>query len=87
MDRKHDVNEIDLKVTNVQFGDGAIFIDWESNIGFGEYTIEYNPNWNSMPQLFFADSEYMDSNDDKSFLRLLLKKASEWIIERIDIRG
>ena len=87
MSRRHNVNDIDLKVTNVWFGERLMLINWESNIGFGEYCIEWEMDYNSSSQLLFADSECMDSNEDKDFLKLLLEKAFEWIIERIDIRG
>ena len=82
MVRLHDVNEIDLKVTDVWFSDSnAALITWESNIGFGEYLIE------TLEHGVLGYSECMDSNEDKDFLKLLLKKASEWIVEHISIEG
>lgn len=42
---------------------------WSGNIGFGEYTIyraEEEEQWR-------AESEHMDTTDDKEFLALLLK--------------
>ena len=44
-------------------------IKWDSDIGFGEYTIYKavdSDKWQ-------ADSEHMDSNEDKAFLNELLK--------------
>ena len=81
MDRKHDVNKIDLKVMNVEFCDEYMEIYWDSSIGFGCYDIIQGDH------KYEGYSEYMDSNEDKDFLKLLLEKAFEWIIERIDIRG
>jgi len=81
MDRKHDVNKIDLKVMNVEFYDDSMEIYWDSSIGFGRYDITQDD------LKYVGYSEHMDSNEDKDFLKLLLEKASEWIIERIDIKG
>ena len=37
--RKHDVNEINLKVYDVELSDDQMIIRWTSDIGFGEYSI------------------------------------------------
>lgn len=79
MDRKHDVNKIDLKVMNVEFYDDSMEIYWDSSIGFGRYDITQDD------LKYVGYSESMDSNEDKDFLKLLLKKASEWIVEHISI--
>ncbi len=83
MDRKHDVNKIDLKVMNVEFSIDSMEIYWESSIGYGRYDIIQGDH----KYEYEGYSECMDSNEDKDFLKLLLEKASEWIIERIDIKG
>jgi hypothetical protein len=44
-------------------------IKWDSDIGFGEYTI-YKAVGSDKWQ---ADSEHMDNNEDKAFLNELLK--------------
>lgn len=44
-------------------------IKWDSDIGFGEYTI-YKAVGSDKWQ---ADSEHMDNNEDKAFLKELLK--------------
>ena len=44
-------------------------IKWDSDIGFGEYTI-YKAIGSDKWQ---ADSEHMDNNEDKAFLKELLK--------------
>ena len=83
MGRRHDVSSIDLKVIEVEFFSYGVYIAWESDIGLGVYTIYTIEDNNSK---LVGESECMDSNEDKDFLKLLLKLASEWIIERIDIR-
>lgn len=45
-------------------------IKWDSDIGFGEYTI-YKAVGSDKWQ---ADSEHMDNNEDKAFLNELLKQ-------------
>lgn len=50
---------------------------WYGNIGFGEYNIYRKTSENQ----WHGDSECMDTNDDKSFLKILM----EQFIERIDI--
>ena len=44
-------------------------IIWSGNIGWGEYTIYHAVNDNQ----WYADSECMDTNEDKKFLNELLK--------------
>jgi hypothetical protein len=85
--RKHDPDNInlDIKRINVYPGyskndvlvhDGAIVIQWESDIGFGEYSLRKDiaGNW-------IALSECMDREDDKS----LLKKLLELFLEQIEV--
>jgi hypothetical protein len=62
--------EINVEVYDVETfeeGDGIV-LKWGGNIGWGEYTLYYNPNTDK----WMGDSEYMDKNDDKKFLRKLL---------------
>jgi hypothetical protein len=47
----------------------GIVIKWDSDIGFGEYTIYKAADSNKWQ----ADSEHMDNNEDKAFLNELLK--------------
>ena len=42
-------------------------IEWDSDIGFGQYTIYKTPDG------FAADSEHMDSNEDKEFIKELMR--------------
>lgn len=57
----------------------GIIIRWDSDIGFGEYTIYKEAG----SDLWRAESEHMDSNDDKSFLKELLKS----FVEKLEITG
>lgn len=73
MARKHDVTQIHLSVDSwnpfVNDEYEGIYIQWRSDIGFGEYTIYRTKGSNC----WFADSEYMDSDTDKAFVSELLK--------------
>ncbi len=52
-------------------GYDGIVISWsKSGVGFGEYTIFRKTGADE----WFADSECMDSNDDKSFIKELMDK-------------
>ena len=55
----------------------GIVIRWDSDIGFGEYTIYKEVGSNE----WHGDSEHMDNNEDKDFLRELIKL----FIEKLDI--
>lgn len=78
MEKKFKASEINLKIDRVIPCVGALLIEWSSDIGFGEYAIyqcKDNPNqWR-------ADSEHMDTNEDKEFIRELMKL----FIEQLDI--
>lgn len=54
----------------------GILIKWDSDIGFGEYTIYRQ----SGTEQWYADSECMDSGEDKEFLRELLKLIADNVI-------
>lgn len=66
--------EIDIKINfvipfkNEKYE--GICIKWNGNIGFGEYTL-YKTNEEDG---WHADSECMDSNDDKAFLKILMEQ-------------
>lgn len=73
----------------------GIKLIWSGTIGFGEYEI-YSRNedkeglWNNMPEedqeyiytKWNGESEYMDSNDDKWFIKLLMNS----LIDKMEIR-
>lgn len=55
----------------------GITIRWNSDIGFGEYTIYKSVDSDE----WRAESEHMDNNDDKSFIKELMKL----FIEKLNI--
>lgn len=73
-------SEINLSVhsmtpfSNEKFN--GIRIEWDSDIGFGEYTIYRETGTDQ----WYADSECMDSGEDKEFLRELLKLIADNVI-------
>ena len=74
-------NKINLKIDDFYpFVNGqsmGITIEWSSNIGFGQYTIYKlvdSDKW-------AADSEGMDDNEDKEFIKNLM----ELFIKELDI--
>lgn len=74
MARRFKVDEINLDAYEIEpFVNEkytGIVIKWDSDIGFGEYTI-YKVVGSDKWQ---ADSEHMDNNEDKAFLNELLKQ-------------
>ena len=81
MDRNK-INKIHLEVTNlIPFtNDNAegFTIQWDSDIGFGEYTIYRQIGCDD----WIADSEMMDREQDKTFIKELLRL----FIEKLQIR-
>lgn len=80
MGRKHKVDEIHLQINELipfrnerQVG---FIIQWCSDIGFGEYTV-YQPNDSKE---WMADSEHMDKNEDKDFIKELMRLFIEQLI-------
>ena len=73
MARKHDPTKINLEIDNVEMFSSesveGMVIAWSSDIGFGEYTLYKYPNEN----VWHGSSEYMDIDDDKSFLSELMR--------------
>jgi len=53
---------------------GGLDISWDTNIGFGHYLIMFDENGRPC-----ADTECMDSNDDKWFTKQILNKLVEEI--------
>ena len=82
-ERKFIISNINLKIDDFEIsvssnGDVRIYIYWSSNIGFGEYALVYDKEQNA----WFADSECMDSNDDKEFLTELVSR----FIEKVEVK-
>ena len=72
MSRKSDVDEINLEVRNIiTHSSGGIRIEWNSSLGFGQYDIQVREG------KIVADSESMDSGEDKDFLRKLLSLIAD----------
>lgn len=73
MTRKHNPKEIDLKIENIYPYSNAKWegfdIYWTSKIGFGTYNIYRSRDSNK----WFADSEYMDSDNNKEFITELMR--------------
>ena len=81
MARRFPVDSINLEVFDVnpfvnERGSGIV-ISWDSNIGFGEYTIYKRTGSDK----WCGDSEHMDNNEDKDFIKELMKL----FIEKLDI--
>ena len=80
MARKHDITKINLDAYDIEpfINEQYIgfVIKWDSDIGFGEYIIYKKAGSDE----WFADSEYMDSNADKTFIteltRLFIEKLT-----------
>ena len=51
----------------------VVGIDWSCNLGWGRYELYFEEDGTKIT----ADSECMDSNDDKTFLKALLNKIYE----------
>ena len=87
MGRKHDIKEIDLQIRDISFFNNdsyqGMIIQWDSNIGFGEYTIYQDKN----SYYIYGDSECMDSNEDKAFITELLKLVNTYILNNLKIKG
>ena len=81
MSRRIEVNNINLDAyeikpfVNEKFT--GLVIRWDSDIGFGEYTIYKEVGSDE----WYADSEHMDSNEDKDFIKELMRL----FIEKINV--
>jgi hypothetical protein len=72
MSRKNNVDEINLDVRNIiTHSSGGIRIEWNSDLGFGNYDLQVRGG------KIVADSESMDSGEDKDFLRKLLSLIAD----------
>lgn len=83
-----DFDKINLKVDEVKVfetdhsdnsnpREGTIRIIWSADIGFGQYDISFYKDGR-----ITGDSELMDNNENKQFI----KKLMEVMIDKIDIR-
>lgn len=90
MARKNDVNEINLKIDNIDFwsphahNKGGMRIYWSSDIGFGTLDIVKRKGGDGEDSkepeeelLLTASTECMDSEEDKAFTTKLLSLLVE----------
>lgn len=93
MSRKYDVNNINLSIYNIDFwsphnkrNKGGMRIYWSSDIGFGTLDVAKRSgndgdDFESPEELIIAaDTEYMDSQDDKAFTEKLMSLLVEKLI-------
>ena len=73
MARKYDVTNINLDAYDIEpflnESYKGFVIKWNSDIGFGEYTIYRKINSDE----WLADSEWMDNNNDRAFIEELMR--------------
>ena len=81
MVRKNEIKDIDLELTDVDFVANenyqGMYLYWNSRIGFGQYTI-----YKGKDDIWKADSETMDCDEDKEFITELMRQ----FIEKIEIK-
>lgn len=81
MTRRHKVNEIHLEIIDlIPFSNDisvGFVVRWDSDIGFGEYTIYKSKN----SDVWQADAETMDNNNDKAFIKELMAQ----FIDKLEI--
>ena len=70
-----DTEKVEVEIDDIVVRDGWIRILWSGNIGWGEYELNF------INGKIIADSECMDGNDDKWFLKKLLEK----IVEKVEV--
>lgn len=94
MERKHDVNNINLAIENIDFWSanefckGGMRIYWSSDIGFGQLDIikhagndgeDFESPYEELKLL--SCTECMDSDDDKTFTR----KIMSLLVDKLNI--
>lgn len=70
-----DINNMKLKIDDIEMFGKCLRINWSSSIGFGYYDLVLENN------NIHGYSECMDSNEDKAFIKKLL----ELLVDRIII--
>lgn len=77
-----------VRVTSVSFVKDAMIIGWSGIMGFGEYTVSHvtlateKKPWGVEEVIEYkleGDSEHMDSQDSKEFVRHLLAQIADQI--------
>ena len=93
MERKYDINNINLKIDNVDFwsphstNKGGMRIYWGSNIGFGQLDVvkisgNDGEDFESPEEklMLLADTEHMDKEDNKKFTEKIMSLLVEKLI-------
>lgn len=80
MARKNKIDDIHLEIYDlIPFTNQnhvGFIIQWDSDIGFGEYTIYKGTD----SEEWIGDSECMDCNEDKEFIKELMKLFIEKLV-------
>lgn len=91
MSRKHNVEEINLKITDIEFwgewkyNQGGMMVYWDSDIGYGTLTIvkRKGDSEADFPEEILkltTDTESMDIQEDKAFTRKILSLLVDLLI-------
>ena len=92
MARKHNVNEINLQIENIDFwsphayNKGGMRIYWSSTIGFGTLDIVKRKGFDgddlehTEELILAASTEHMDTQEDKAFTSKLLSLLAERLL-------
>ena len=68
-------DDLDIRIVKHEYApNGAIIINWSSNIGFGQYILQMEDDGT-----LIAYTECMDADYDKWFTKQLLNKLAEQI--------
>ena len=74
----HSRQDVTVFLDNIDFfnNDGVqgMVLSWHGNTGFGEYTL-----WKTLDGEYMCDSEYMETEDDRWFLKLLLDELRKMV--------
>lgn len=77
---KHEVKDLTIDGVHVFCNSkyAGLCIEWSANIGFGECRIFLDKTDESMK--WQADTESMSSNEDKTFIKMLLDKLADMVV-------
>ena len=79
----HDRKDVHVVLDNIDFFNNAgaqgMVLFYHGNIGWGEYTL-----WKTPDGEYMCDSEYMETADDRWFLKLLLDQLRELVTVSVE---
>ena len=75
IERKEKNKDYEIEIQNVEFCENVMIVEWAANIGFGQYVIQRRSDGR-----LYADTEYMDIQDDKAFSEQLFKELVKCLI-------